>query len=144
VLAKQKDLLEKHPETLDRATGKKELFKEKNGLLTSLTTVLLLEMEKFNRLLNVMRTSLIDLEKAIGGFIVMSETLDSMYVSLQNGRVPDNWTKVGYNSLKPLGPWHTDLLLRVEMFRLWLEDGQPNAYWLSGFFFPQGFMTGCL
>jgi len=55
VLAKQKDLLEKHPETLDRATGKKELFKEKNGLLTSLTTVLLLEMEKFNRLLNVMR-----------------------------------------------------------------------------------------
>lgn len=40
----------------------------------------------------------------------MSETLDSMYVSLQNGRVPDNWTKVGYNSLKPLGPWHTDLL----------------------------------
>jgi len=129
---------------LDRATGKKELFKEKNGLLTSLTTVLLLEMEKFNRLLNVMKSSLIDLDKAIHGFIVMSETLDSMYVSLQNGRVPDNWTKVGYNSLKPLGPWHTDLLLRVEMFRLWLEDGQPNAYWLSGFFFPQGFMTGCL
>jgi len=144
VLAKQKDLLEKHPEMLDRATGKKELFKEKNGLLTSLTTVLLLEMEKFNRLLNVMKSSLIDLDKAIHGFIVMSETLDSMYVSLQNGRVPDNWTKVGYNSLKPLGPWHTDLLLRVEMFRLWLEDGQPNAYWLSGFFFPQGFMTGCL
>jgi len=74
----------------------------------------------------------------------MSETLDSMYVSIQNGRVPDNWQKVGYNSLKPLGPWHADLLDRVEMFRLWLEDGQPNAYWLSGFFFPQGFMTGCL
>lgn len=144
VLAKQKDLLARLPEILDRATGKKELFKEKNGLLTSLTTVLLLEMEKFNRLLTLMKKSLVELDKAIHGFIVMSETLDSMYVSLQNGKVPDNWTKVGYNSLKPLAPWYTDLLERVEMFRLWLEEGQPNAYWLSGFFFPQGFMTGCL
>jgi len=111
------------PEILDRATGKKELFKEKNGLLTSLTTVLLLEMEKFNRLLMLMKKSLVELDKAIHGFIVMSETLDSMYVSLQNGKVPENWTKVGYNSLKPLAPWYTDLLERVEMFRLWLEEG---------------------
>jgi len=144
VLSKQSDLLSQLPELLDRSTGKKELFKEKNGLLTSLTTVLLLEMEKFNRLLGVMKRSLIDLDKAIHGFIVMSEVLDKMYLSLQNGRVPDNWTAVGYNSLKPLAPWYTDLLDRVAMFRLWLEDGQPNAYWLSGFFFPQGFMTGCL
>lgn len=108
------------PELLDRATGKKELFKEKNGLLTSLTTVLLLEMEKFNRLLGVMKRSLLDIDKAIHGFIVMSESLDSMYVSIQNGTVPLNWKKVGYESLKPLAPWFTDLIERVEMFRLWL------------------------
>jgi len=30
------------------------------------------------------------------------------------------------------------------MFRLWLVEGNPDAYWLSGFFFPQGFMTGSL
>jgi dynein heavy chain len=120
VLAKQVDLLTQLPELLDRSTGKKELFKEKNGLLTSLTTVLLLEMEKFNRLLGVMKRSLIDLDKAIHGFIVMSETLYKMYLSLQNGKVPDNWTAVGYNSLKPLAPWYTDLLDRVAMFRLWL------------------------
>jgi len=101
-------------------------------------------MEKFNRLLGVMKRSLIDLDKAIHGFIVMSEVLDTMYVNLQNGKVPANWTAVGYNSLKPLSPWYSDLLERVAMFRLWLEDGQPAAYWLSGFFFPQGFMTGCL
>ena len=59
-----------------------------NGLLPSITTVLVQEMEKFNRMLKVMRLSLSDLQKAINGFIVMSETLDKMYLSLQNGVVP--------------------------------------------------------
>jgi dynein heavy chain len=129
---------------LDRETGKKDLFKEKNGLLASLTTVLLLEMEKYNRLIDVMKKSLLEIERAIGGYIVMSETLDSMYVALQNGKVPANWSSVGFLSLKPLGPWYSELQERVVMFRNWLVEGPPNAFWLSGFFFPQGFMTGCL
>lgn len=82
VLARQKDILERLPETLDREDGKKDLFKEKNGLLASLTTVLLLEMEKYNRLIGVMKRSLSEIELAIGGYIVMSEELDSMYVAL--------------------------------------------------------------
>lgn len=40
------------------------------------------EIEKFNRLLTTMRSSLKDLQQAIKGIIVMSETLDSMYLSL--------------------------------------------------------------
>jgi dynein heavy chain, axonemal len=70
------------PEYLLREDGKKEQFKTTNGLLPSLSTVLVQEMEKFNRMLKVMNGSLADLEKAIHGFIVMSETLDKMYLSL--------------------------------------------------------------
>lgn len=72
------------PEVLDRELGKKEQFKQTNGLYPSLTTVLIQEMEKFNRMLKVMKTSMADLEKAIHGFIVMSETLDEMYLCFQN------------------------------------------------------------
>lgn len=64
------------------ANGKKEQFKTINGIYPSLTTVLTQEIEKFNRLLTAMRISLKDLQQAIKGIIVMSEVLDSMYLSL--------------------------------------------------------------
>lgn len=72
VLEKSKQIKEQIPANLDRAEGLKDLFKTHNGLLPSLTTVIVQEMEKFNRLLDVMRKSLADLVLAIGGFIVMS------------------------------------------------------------------------
>ena len=28
--------------------------------------------------------------------------------------------------------------------RVWAKTGHPKAYWLSGFFFPHGFITGIL
>ena len=74
----------------------------------------------------------------------MSEDLDSMYISILNSQVPKNWEKVAYPSLKPLATWYKDLLERVIFMNSWLMNGQPVSFWLSGFFFPQGFMTGCL
>lgn len=46
--------------------------------------------------------------------------------------------------MKPLSLWFPDLLERVATIREWLENGNPNSYWLPGMFFPQGFMTGVL
>ena len=133
------------PENIDRANGKKELFKvSEAGLLESLSTVLLQEIERFNRLLSVMRVSLEDLQRAIKGEIVMSGELDAMYTSMINGQVPGNWEKKAYPSLKPLASWFRDLIQRVEVINEWLMTGHPIAFWLSGFFFPQGFMTGAL
>ena len=101
-------------------------------------------MEKFNRLLGVMRKTLKDLDKAIHGIILMSEELDSMFLSLQNGKVPPNWEVVAYPSLKPLASWFDDLVKRVAFMEDWLRNGNPNSYWMSGMYFPQGFLTGCL
>lgn len=30
------------------------------------------------------------------------------------------------------------------MFQTWLRLGEPVSFWLSGFYFPQGFITGTL
>jgi len=145
VLALSKDILERLPELLDKKMGSKELFQQnEQGLIPSLSTVLLQEMEKFNKLLVVMRKSLIDIDQAIKGFIVMSATLDSMYLKLQNNQVPDNWSKVAYLSLKPLGSWFMDLIERIAFMDDWLKNGNPLSYWMPGMFYPQGFMTGVL
>jgi len=145
VLEKAKGFLEQLPETLDQKEGLKELFIENSqGLIPSLSTVLVQEMEKFNNLLINMKKSLIEIDLAIKGFIVMSDTLDSMFLSFLNNQVPKNWQAVAYPSLKPLSLWYPDLIERVATINKWLMEGNPNCYWLPGMFFPQGFMTGVL
>jgi len=145
VLEKSRELLAILPGILDQKEGYKELFKvNEQGLIPSLSTVLVQEITKFNRLLRKMSQSLADIDQAINGFIVMSEELDSMYLKMQNNQVPDNWAKVGYPSLKPLSSWFQDFILRVAFFENWLMNGNPSSYWLPGMFFPQGFMTGVL
>lgn len=88
--------------------------------MDSLSTVLLQELARFNKLLTVMRNSLEELQKAIKGLVVMSFELDSMYLSMLNSFVPANWEKVAYPSLKPLMSWFRDLLERVEFMEHWL------------------------
>lgn len=140
-----KDLLKDLPQNLNKELGNKKLFETNEiGLIPSLSTVLLQEMEKFNLLLNVCRNSLSQLQKAIKGIVVMSSELDQMYTAFTNNQLPNNWKKASYPSLKPLGSWFLDLVERVKFMENWLMNDYPPAYWLSGFFFPQGFMTGVL
>jgi len=102
------------------------------------------EIDRFNKLINVMRSSLVNLAKAIEGTVVMSMELELMFNYFLNNKVPVLWEAVGYPSLKPLKTWVVDLIHRIEFISNWLYNGPPKSYWLSAFFFPQGFMTAAL
>lgn len=57
------------------------------GRLPSLSTVLLQEIERFNKLLVVIHVSLNDLCKAIQGLVVMSAELEGVYMSFMDNTV---------------------------------------------------------
>uniref|UniRef100_A0A3B4XCT3 Dynein heavy chain region D6 P-loop domain-containing protein n=1 Tax=Seriola lalandi dorsalis TaxID=1841481 RepID=A0A3B4XCT3_SERLL len=89
-------------------------------------------------------SSLVELEKGIKGLVVMSSSLEETFHCIYDGRVPPLWEKA-YPSLKPLAAWTRDLCQRVNQFAHWAEMVQPpNLFWLSGFTFPNGFLTAVL
>jgi len=95
-------------------------------------------------MLSVIRVSLVQLEKAIQGTVVMSMELEKMFQKFLDGRVPDNWMYVGYPCLKPLASWFKDMIKRIEFISGWLYHGPPLSYWVPSFFFPQGFITATM
>lgn len=138
-------ILGKLIDKLDIDEANKEMFEpDAKGRLNSLTTVLTQETDRFNKLLRVIKDSLVQLQKAIKGLVVMSEELERIYTSFLNNQVPRKWESAAYPSLKPLGSWVQDLVLRCDFIGSWIRHGQPKSFWISGFFFPQGFLTGSL
>ena len=102
------------------------------------------ELEKFNKLLIKIQTTLENLEEAIKGTITMSSEGDEIFNSLLLNKIPLTWSKICYPSHKPLTSWFKDLIDRVNFIHHWLTLGNPPVFWLPGLFFPQGFITGVL
>ena len=48
----------------------------------------------------------------------MSEELEKVYTSFINNQVPQLWANAAYPSLKPLGSWVKDLVLRLHFIEV--------------------------
>ncbi|OQS02753.1 dynein heavy chain, partial [Thraustotheca clavata] len=130
------------PDSFDEAKAHPETFKETSGSRNSLGVFLGQELIRFNGLMKVMRGTLESLKRAIKGLVVMSGPLERMYNGFLLQKIPKEWEDAGYPCLKPLSSWTEDFFRRLEVLNQWLLGGPPVSYWLPGFFFPQGFMTG--
>lgn len=79
-----------------------------------------------------MKESLVNVKKALKGFVVMSEELELLSNSLFMNQVPLMWEEKGFLSLKPLNSWTQDLNDRVNFLQSWIDSGTPKVFWISG------------
>nr|CAD7430415.1 unnamed protein product [Timema monikensis] len=91
----------------------------------SMNTVLVQEMDRFNRLLSVIRSTLETLRRAVDGLVVMSPELEALAGSLLVNKVPTMWVARSYPSLKTLASYVVDFLDRLRALQVTLLYGGP-------------------
>jgi len=138
---KSLELLDQAPPIFDIRAIKQKM--ESRSDPDPLKTVLYQELDRYNRLLSSVRGSLANISKAIQGLVAVTTELEDVMDALTKQRVPKTWGKT-YPSLKPLGSWFADLVLRCAQFEMWQETELPKYFWLSGFTYPSGFLTAVL
>ncbi len=84
-----KDILMKLPEIIDYEHTLKIIGADKKPL----DVVLLQEIERYNKLLNAAKKGVVELQKGIHGFVVMTDELEEMFNSMLLGQVPSTWKK---------------------------------------------------
>ena len=132
------DLLSKLPSDFSKNQVKGQV--SKIGGVNPLNICLVQEIDRLQAVLVISRSTMLNLQLAIAGTIIMSEELQTALNSLYDARVPPRWVKASWPS-PTLGFWFTDFIERHKQLHTWLWQGRPNVFWLTGMFNPQGFLT---
>ena len=77
------------------------------------------EVQRYNHLVERIRSTLTELELGIQGLALISPELEKMMGQFSENRVPDQWA-FAYFSTKPLSGWKEDLSRRYDFFRDWV------------------------
>lgn len=72
-----------------------------------------------------MSETAVELIKALQGKTIMSEELEKVLQALQMNKIPEEFAKYSYPSLKPFNSYLADLEQRVKFFDNWVKHGKP-------------------
>lgn len=78
------------------------------------------------------------------GLIVITPELESISYAIGYQRIPKEWIKFSYPSLKPIGSYIQGFVDRLSWLQHWYETSKPTTFWLPGFFFTQAFLTAAM
>ena len=116
------------------------------GAGVPLNVCLYQEIQRFQMILTIVRTQMVNMIDAIEGTIIMTPDLVDAINAVYDYRVPRKWcfdpTGAEISWLTPsLAAWIKGLLDRHHQLNNWITKERPPSFWLTGFFNPQGFLT---
>ncbi|CAM9817829.1 unnamed protein product [Chrysoparadoxa australica] len=123
-----------------------EILEKQGGLGIPLNIFVYQETQRLQVVLGLVGDMLVALLQAVRGEVVVTADIMATINAIFDARVPQSWIfsaagdEISWQSTS-LGLWFSGLHGRNEQLSAWLREGRPNAYWLSGFFNAQGFLT---
>jgi len=115
------------------------------GGRTPFVNVFYQECKYMNTLISEIKKSLEILGLGLSGDLQMSDEMEDTMNALYDNRVPSQWTKRAYPSMRPLAGWVDNLRDRVKQLADWAgELVMPKVVWICGFFNPQSFLTAVM
>ncbi|XP_037131069.1 dynein heavy chain 8, axonemal-like [Syngnathus acus] len=138
VYSMAEDMLDKLPR--DYIPHEVRASLKKMGPFNPMNIFLRQEVDRMQKIISLVRSTLLDLKLAIEGTIIMSETLRDALDNIYDARVPNLFRKLSWDSTT-IGFWFTELLDRNRQFYNWVFARRPKTFWMTGFFNPQGFLT---
>jgi len=136
--------LSQMPAAYDFVAVRKALEKLNGGanlMPKPLTIHLKQEIDRMDIIIKLTRNTLNNLRLAIAGTIIMSPDLIEALNCMFDARVPPQWLAKSWKSTTLAQWFYVGLIQRTAELNTWLNSGRPKAYWLTGFFNPQGFLT---
>merc|ERR1711988_2002301 len=142
VLAACDNFLSKMPKPFNMVTVKNQLQKiNGSGGPKPLNVHLKQEIDRMQIIIKLTKFTCEQLQLAIAGTVIVTSDLQDALNCIFDARVPPQWTKKSWSS-PTLGVWFGDgLCNRTAELVGWLMGGRPKAYWMTGYFNPQGFLT---
>ncbi|KAI5631027.1 dynein heavy chain and region d6 of dynein motor domain-containing protein [Phthorimaea operculella] len=138
-MAISEDILKRLPDKI--LTGPSHEGDLKPHEMTPMSIVVIQEAARYDRLVNVVRSSARAVIGAVQGVSVLTDITEEVLTSMVRGRIPALWASKSYPSLKPMAAYFDDLLARLAFLQHWHQHGPPIVFWLPGFYFPQAFLT---
>lgn len=119
---------------------------QSKGLNVPMNVFLSQELQRMDRIINIIKKTFSDIIDAVDGQILMTPIIVDSIDCIYNNKVPAHWlndpsgAQISWMKLK-FTSWYDSFKVRNQTLEEWMRGVRPKSYNLDHFFNPQGLLT---